>query len=64
MSWLSAQQLIELTKYKRPSKQRQALNTMGIDYVTRPDGTVVVFESDLGVNLTNEKTKNEFKFYK
>ena len=47
MQWLSTEDVERLTKYKQPQKQREALNQMGVNHVVRPDGSIVVFESDL-----------------
>ena len=47
MKWLSPEDVERLTKYKQPQKQRDALNQMGVNHVVRPDGSIVVFESDL-----------------
>ena len=47
MKWLSPEDVESLTKYKQPTKQRDALNQMGVNHVVRPDGCIVVFESDL-----------------
>ena len=47
MKWLSPEEVESLTKYKQPQKQRDALNQMGVNHVVRPDGSIVVFESDL-----------------
>ena len=33
-------ELVELTGYKLPSKQRQALDSMGIKYIVRRDGHI------------------------
>ena len=45
--WLTEEQVTDLTGYKQHNKQREALNSMGIDHVTRPDGSVVVFVADM-----------------
>ena len=47
MKWLSPEDVESLTKYKQPTKQREALNYMGINSYVRPDGSIVVFEADL-----------------
>ena len=47
MLWLSPEELVGLTKFKQPTKQREALNYMGINSHVRPDGSIVVFEADL-----------------
>ena len=47
-AWLTNEEVISLTGYKIPSKQRVALNSMAIDNRIRPDGTVVVMHCDLG----------------
>jgi hypothetical protein len=57
MKWLSPEDVESLTKYKQPTKQRDALNQMGVNHVVRPDGSIVVFESD----LTSGK-KKEMRF--
>ena len=57
MKWLSPEDVESLTKYKQPTKQRDALNQMGVNHVVRPDGSIVVFESD----LTSGKSK-ELRF--
>jgi len=57
MKWLSPEEVESLTKYKQPTKQREALNQMGVSHVVRPDGSIVVFEAD----LTSSK-KKEVRF--
>jgi hypothetical protein len=57
MKWLSPEDVESLTKYKQPTKQRDALNQMGVNHVVRPDGSLVVFEAD----LTSGK-KKEMRF--
>jgi hypothetical protein len=57
MKWLSPEELVDLTKYKQPQKQKEALNHMGVDCVVRPDGSIVVFETDL---TSGRKKKVEF----
>jgi hypothetical protein len=57
MKWLSPEDVESLTKYKQPTKQRDALNQMGVNHVVRPDGSIVVFEAD----LTSGK-KKEMRF--
>ena len=47
MKWLSPEDVESLTKYKQPTKQRDALNQMGVNHVVRSDGSIVVYESDL-----------------
>ena len=56
MHWLTEKQVSDLTGYKQHNKQREALNTMGIDHRVRPDGSLVVFLNDMG-NSTTTKTK-------
>ena len=51
--WLTSEEVESLTKYKQAQKQREALNQMGVNHVVRPDGSIVVFESD----LTSSKSK-------
>jgi hypothetical protein len=53
MQWLSPEGVEGLTGYKQPTKQRDALNQMGVNHVVRPDGSLVVFEAD----LTSGKSK-------
>ena len=47
MLWLSPEELVGLTKFRQSQKQHEALNQMGVNHVVRPDGSIVVFESDL-----------------
>lgn len=48
--FLTAEQLVELTHYRQPSRQRAALTQMGVPFRVRPDGTLAVaravFDSD------------------
>ena len=55
--WLTPEEVESLTKYKQPQKQREALNQMGVNHVVRPDGSLVVLETD----LTSGKSK-ELRF--
>jgi len=57
MLWLSPEELVGLTKFKQPTKQREALNYMGINSHVRPDGSIVVFEADL---TSGKKKKGRF----
>jgi len=41
-SWLSAEELIDLTHKERSSAQAKALRAMAIPYFRRPDGSLVV----------------------
>ena len=54
MKWLSPEDVESLTKYKQPTKQRDALNQMGVNHVVRPDGSIVVFEADLTSGRSKE----------
>ena len=54
MSWLTPEQVIDLTGYRQYQKQMEALNQMGIDYKRRPDGSLVVMDDDLVVNKPKE----------
>ena len=54
MKWLTPEEVEGLTKYKQPQKQREALNQMGVNHVVRPDGSIVVFESDLASGKKKE----------
>ncbi|MBT6065817.1 MAG: DUF4224 domain-containing protein [Proteobacteria bacterium] len=47
MMWLETKQVESLTGYRQTNKQQEALRHMGINHTVRPDGTVVVFISDL-----------------
>lgn len=47
MNLLTHQELWELTHKKTFSAQKRALNSMGIDYKIRPDGTPAVLRSHL-----------------
>ena len=42
---LSEDQLKHVTGYSQPTKQRRALDMMGIRYLTRPDGKNIVPQS-------------------
>lgn len=57
MEWLSHDELFELTNRSRPSAQRKVLDSMGIVYRVRPDGSVVLFRSE----LSNASTQTESK---
>lgn len=61
--YLSTEELIELTHRKRPSAQRRALKSMGIDNLVRPDGTLVVLRSsvEIAVGITHQRAP-EFRF--
>lgn len=61
--YLSTEELIELTHRRRPSAQRRALTSMGIDSLVRPDGTLVVLRSSVeaAVGITTPKV-SEFRF--
>ena len=48
---LSAEQVQQLTGYKKASYQRRALEHMGIPYLRRPDGAPVVSEACVRVTL-------------
>ena len=54
MLWLSPEELVGLTKFKQSQKQHEALNQMGVNHVVRPDGSIVVFHSDLTIGKQNE----------
>ena len=54
MYWLTPKQVIELTGFKQYQKQMEALNQMGVDYKTRPDGSLVVMPDDLVVSKPKE----------
>lgn len=43
---LTPQELVEVTGRKYHTAQRKALNAMGIDSKTRPDGSLMVKRSD------------------
>ena len=44
---LTAEELRELTGYRRPTFQVRTLRALGIRHALRPDGTVVVLRGDL-----------------
>jgi len=59
---LDTDELIELTGKKRPTAQMRALNTMGIDHMKRPDGTVAVYRDTIIPNSVLAKKKQpDFK---
>lgn len=51
MLFLSKQDLIDLTGYKKPSAQARALNAMGIEHRIRPDGAVIVLRAHIAAIL-------------
>jgi hypothetical protein len=59
--FLTSQELIDLTHYKAPKRQIQALVTMGFKFATRPDGSVVVSRSHVEeiLNLQQGKKPSE-----
>jgi hypothetical protein len=50
---LTDAEISQLTGKKRPSAQMRALRFMAIDHKRRPDGSVVVLRSQLGVAYTS-----------
>lgn len=48
------EQIIELTGKRRPSAQAKALRHMGIDFRIRPDGMIVIIDTDLPINGTTK----------
>lgn len=40
--FLTSEELVELTGRRRSSAQKNALRMMGVDFLIRPDGTLVV----------------------
>ena len=46
--FLTSAQLEVLTGYRRPKKQKAALDAMGIAYRVRPDGRPVVLAESVG----------------
>lgn len=64
MNLLTPQELWELTHRKTSPAQKKALNSMGIDYRVRPDGTVAVLKSHLekamgGVQSSSQPARKE-----
>lgn len=59
--FLSELQLYALTRKKHHSAQVQVLNALGIPYIKRPDGSLVVSEQHiqrlLGVDVNNVNAK-------
>lgn len=49
---LTPDELIELTGKRRPTAQARALRSMGIAYIPRPDGTLVVLHATLTIVKT------------
>lgn len=63
---LTDEQLYEVTHKRRPTAQCRALNKMGIEHRTRPDGTVFVHRSQVdhllgGIAFAKMKPVEEFK---
>lgn len=46
---LTSDELIELTGKRRPTAQARVLRAMGIPFLPRPDGTLVVLHANLTV---------------
>jgi hypothetical protein len=44
---LTDQELVELTRRKRPGAQRRVLVALGVAFGQRPDGSIVVFRRDV-----------------
>lgn len=58
---LTPDQLVELTGFRRPHKQRQALRQMGIRHYVRPDGRPLVVESDLEAGRKSREPGPDFE---
>ena len=60
---LSDDELADLTRKSRPSAQIRALNSMGIEYRRRPDGSVAVLRvsvlSAFGVKLSRAELRRK-----
>lgn len=54
---LTHDELIELTGKRRPSAQARALRAMGVAYIPRPDGTLVVLHANLTLAGVASKTR-------
>ena len=48
MVFLTDQEIVDLTHRTKPAWQARALDSMGIRYIRRPDGTLVVLRQDVG----------------
>jgi hypothetical protein len=57
---LTLEELVELTHYKTPKRQINALMHMGFKYVVRPDGTVAVLRAHVEkiMGITDSKAEN------
>lgn len=51
-SWLTDSELVDATHRRQPSAQARALQRMGVRYLRRPDGTLLVGRQALEQALT------------
>ena len=58
--WLSAEELIELTGYQRRNCQRGELESLGIPFRLRTNGSIVVLRKELETEPTHTMHR-EFK---
>jgi hypothetical protein len=56
---VSEEELIELTGYQRPTKQREVLDRMGIRYMVRRDGHIRTTRQWLGGVTTTPEPAND-----
>lgn len=54
---LTSDEIIELTHRKKYTKQREALNKLGIEHRVRPDGTIAVLREWLASQHQSRKAK-------
>lgn len=55
---LSVEELVELTGKKRHSSQASALTMMKVPYRVRPDGSVVVIDTDLPLTVCGDNNQS------
>lgn len=54
---LSHEEIVDLTHFKKYSKQREALISLGIDHRVRPDGTIAILREWLANYQQSRKPK-------
>lgn len=58
---LTDDELVDLTRKRRPTAQVRALRALGIDHKVRPDGSVLVLRNSLTGNVSKGKVDREFR---
>lgn len=59
MPWLSESELYELTRKRYAAWQARALKAMGIPYVQRQDGSLVVMRADMTLDPQRNHRRTE-----